>query len=83
MEKYIFLDFAYDNTLRVFEQYRLEFFIMILFFVLHFISYKKPNLPERITKFKLPFWGIFLLVIMVGIFFFYDGNPVDFIYFQF
>jgi len=83
MEKYIFIDFAYENTFRVISQYRFEFFIIVLFFVLHFISYKKPNLPERISKYRLRFWGIFLLVIMLGIFFFYDGNPEDFIYFQF
>lgn len=83
MGKYIFLDFAYDTTLRVIDQYRFELFIMVLFFVLQIISYKKQNLPERISKYKLPFWGIFILVIMLGIFFFYDGNPQDFIYFQF
>jgi len=83
MEKYIFLDFEYELTLRVIEQYRFELFIMILFFSLQFISYKQPNLPERISKYKLPFWGIFILFILLGIFFFYDGNPEDFIYFQF
>jgi len=83
MGKYIFLDFAFEKTLTVIADHRFEFFIMALFFVLHFISYKKQNLPERISKYRLPFWGIFILVIMLGILFLYDGNPEDFIYFQF
>jgi len=83
MEKYIFLDFAIEKTSIIILEHRFEFFIMMLFFALHYISYKKPNLPERISHYRLPFWGIFLLVIMLGIVFFYDGNPEDFIYFQF
>lgn len=83
MGKYIFLDFAFEKTLIIITSYRFEFFVMILFFALHFISYKKPNLPERISHYRLPFWGIFLLAMMLGILFFYDGNPEDFIYFQF
>jgi len=83
MGKYIFLDFAFEKTFTVILDHGFEFFIMILFFLLHFISYKKSNLPERISKYRLPFWGIFLLVMILGILFFYDGNPEDFIYFQF
>jgi len=83
MEKYIILDFAIEKTITVIQAHRLEVFLIGLFFVLHFVSYKKVNLPERISKFRLPFWFIFLLVIILGILFFYDGNPEDFIYFQF
>jgi len=83
MEKYIFLDFAFEKTSTIILEHKFEFFIMVLFFILHFISYKKPNLPERISHYRLPFWGIFLFVIVLGILFFYDGNPEDFIYFQF
>jgi len=83
MKKYIFLDFEVEQTIAIVLNHRFEVFIIILFFVLHFISYKNPSLPEKISKFRLPYWGMFLLIITLGIFFFYDGNPEDFIYFQF
>jgi len=81
MEKYVFLDFLVEKTVQIILDYRFEVFLIMLFFALH--SYKKRNLPERISKSRLRFWFIFLLVIILGILFFYDGNPNDFIYFQF
>jgi alginate O-acetyltransferase complex protein AlgI len=83
MEKYIFLDFATEKTTIIILEHRFEILIMALFFLLHLISYKKPNLPERISHYRLPFWGLFLTVIILGILFFFDGNSEDFIYFQF
>ena len=83
MEKYVFLDFATEKTTIIILEHRFEILIMVLFFLLHFISYKKPNLPERISHYRLPLWGIFLTVIILGILFFFDGNSEDFIYFQF
>jgi len=83
MKKYVFLDFAIEQTTEIMFLYRFEILLMVLFFILHFISYKKPNLPERISNFKSRYWFIFLLCIMITILFFYDGNPEDFIYFQF
>jgi D-alanyl-lipoteichoic acid acyltransferase DltB (MBOAT superfamily) len=84
IRKYIFLDFAYENTFLIISEHKIEFFILVLFFVLHFIHYYKiPNLIEKISNLKLEYWFIFLLIIMITIFFFYDGNSNDFIYFQF
>jgi len=83
MGKYIFLDFAVQKTAEIIMTNKFEVTLIVLFFVLHYISYKNKNLPEVISKFKPQYWFIFLLVIMLGIFFFYDGNPEDFIYFQF
>jgi len=83
MEKYIFLDFAVQKTSEVILDHRFEIFLIIFFFVLHYISYRSKNLPVEISKLKLRFWFIFLLVIILGILFFYDGNPDDFIYFKF
>jgi len=83
MEKYVLLDFAIQKTWVVIAAHRFEVILIVIFFILHFISYKNPNLPERISTFKLHYWAIFLLVIMFAIISFYDGNPEDFIYFQF
>ena len=83
IEKYIFIDFAIEKTSEIITEHRFEVVLIILFFVLHFISYKNPNLLKEISRFKLQYWVVFLLFMMLTIFFFYDGNPEDFIYFQF
>jgi len=83
MEKYIIIDFAIGKTSEIILEHRFEVVLIVIFFILHFISYKNPNLLREISKFKLKYWVIFLLFMMLTIFFFYDGNPEDFIYFQF
>ncbi|MGI0056360.1 MAG: MBOAT family O-acyltransferase [Nitrosarchaeum sp.] len=83
MKKYVIIDFLVGKTSAIILEHKFEVFLIVLFIVLHVVSYKKQNLPERISNYKLHYWGIFLLVIMLGIMFFYDGNPEDFIYFQF
>jgi alginate O-acetyltransferase complex protein AlgI len=83
MQKYIFLDFQTSGTMDVILTNRFEVGLIGLFFILHFISYRKGNLVESISKLKLPYWTVFLLSIILLIFFFFEGNPEDFIYFQF
>jgi len=83
MEKYIVPDFLFEKTYEIILTHKFEVSLMIVFFVLHYISYKKADLPEKISKFRLPFWLAFLFVLITGILFFYNGNPEDFIYFQF
>jgi len=83
MEKYVVLDFLFQKTYEIILTYKFEVSLMVVFFVLHYISYKKKNLPKKISKFRLSFWLVFLFVIITGILFFYNGNLEDFIYFQF
>jgi len=83
IEKYIFLDFAIEKTSEIIIDHRFEVVLMIIFFILHLISYKNPNLLQNISRLKIQYWVVFFLFMMLTIFFFYDGNPEDFIYFQF
>jgi len=83
LEKFIMIDFQTSNILPFIFSHKLPISFMILFFVLHFISYKKTNLIENISKLRLKYWSIILLVILLSIISFYDGNPIDFIYFRF
>jgi len=83
LQKYIFLDFQFTQTVQIILENRFEFALIILFIILHFISYKKVNLPEKLSLIKLRYWVLFLIGIMSLIFFFYNGNPEGFIYFQF
>jgi len=83
MQKYVFWDLATEKTIEVILEYRFEVTLIVLFFILHFISYRKTNLPEKISKYPLISWGFIIFGIMVLILFFYDANPQDFIYFRF
>jgi len=83
MQKYIILDFQTSGTLDIILHNRFEVGLIVLFFLLHFISYKKGNFLKTIADLKLRYWIIFLLSIMLLIFFFFEGNPEEFIYFQF
>ena len=83
MHKYVILDFQTTTTIQYILSNKFSMFLIVLFIILHFISYKKKNLPEIISNFKLRYWGAFLISIMLVIFFFYNGNIENFIYFQF
>jgi alginate O-acetyltransferase complex protein AlgI len=83
MHKFIFLDLLYDKTLQIILANKIPVIILILFFILHFISFVKPNLREKIYNLKTGYWFIFLTSIILLILLFYDGNPENFIYFRF
>jgi alginate O-acetyltransferase complex protein AlgI len=83
VQKYVFIDFQTADTMRFLFSHKFPFVIMILFIILHIISYRKTNLIEKISNYKAIPWTIILTVIMMAILFFYDGNPEDFIYFKF
>jgi len=83
INKFLFLDFLYSETLQIIITNRTPILILILFFVLHFISYFKPNLREKVSELKTGYWFVFLTFIILTIMLFYDGNPENFIYFRF
>ena len=83
MEKYVILDFDISEAIIFFSSHKLPLALMLIFMILQFISYKKPNLLEKASKLSLKHWMILLFTIVVSIVFFYSGNPVDFIYFRF
>jgi len=82
-EKFIIFDFQTSNILPFVMSHKFPILIMTIFFILHFIAYKKTNLIENISKLRLRYWIIILMIILSSIVFFYDGNPIDFIYFRF
>ena len=83
MMKYILIDFHTKGTADFILTHRFPITVIVIFFALHFISYMKPDLRERITNFKLRYWVVFLAGIMLCVFFSYEGNPESFIYFRF
>jgi D-alanyl-lipoteichoic acid acyltransferase DltB (MBOAT superfamily) len=82
MQKYVILDIHTDLINQFLLSYKLPILFMILFAIIHVISYKK-NIVERVSALKLHWWAMILIIMMCSIIFFYDGNPEDFIYFKF
>jgi D-alanyl-lipoteichoic acid acyltransferase DltB (MBOAT superfamily) len=83
MEKYIFFDFQTSGVLNFLSANRLEVLLVVLFIGLHVISYKTPDLVRKVSRLGMVKWVGLLVLIMVLILFLFNGNPEDFIYFQF
>lgn len=83
MEKYVFLDLQISGIQNFVIHHEFSIAIMVLFGILHYISYKKINLVESLSNSKYRYWFVFLSVIILLILLFYNGNPETFIYFQF
>ena len=81
--KYVVWDFAVVKTINVISLNKLPILLIIGFIALHYISYKKNNLSEMISRLKLQYWVIFLVAVTFSILLLYDGKPEDFIYFRF
>jgi len=83
MHKFIFLDIQFSQFLDIVSANRFSVILIILFLLLHFISYRKTDIINKISKLELKYWMIILTTIILAILFFFDGNPEDFIYFKF
>ena len=83
MNKFILLDLQTEPIISLILANKFEFILIFVFLILHWYSYRKTNLIEKLSKLSLKKWGIFLLIVVIMIVFFYNGNPEDFIYFKF
>jgi alginate O-acetyltransferase complex protein AlgI len=83
MYKYVVPDFQIVTILGTLYTNRVAIILVMIFFIFHFISYRKKNLVERITSWRFPIWLTVIFGIIMAILLFFNGNPQDFIYFQF
>lgn len=83
MQKYIFWDLSTTDVSSFILSHKLAIGLILVFLGFHSISYKKANLRESVSNMKLRYWTLFLAGIIFAILLFYNGNPEDFIYFQF
>jgi hypothetical protein len=94
LKKYVILDFETSQTIEIINENEFASLLIILFVVLHYISYRldglhgKSNsegqaLPEIISKLKLRYWILFLISIILPISLFYVGSAQEFFYFKF
>ena len=79
--KYVVWDFAMDSTNQMLSHNKLPMVLIVGFFILNYISYKR-NIVEKLSKVRPIYWIGFLISIMLLIFFFYDTTPESFIYFR-
>ena len=82
IKKFIILDLNYADVIAVILNEKLSFGIIILFIVLHYISYKR-NIVTWFAKLSLKYWFLMILFSTLTILLFYNGNPEDFVYFKF
>ncbi len=82
MQKFIIWDFQIENTIGFIRAHKFESGLICLFLILNFVSFRVGNLIERISSRNIYIFA-FLTIVMLLIFFFYDGNSEDFIYFKF
>ena len=80
--KYVVWDFAMDSTIQMLSHNKLPMVLIVGFFILNYISYKR-NIVEKLSKVRPIYWIGFLISVMLLIFFFYDTTPESFIYFRF
>ena len=83
VQKLIFIDLEINEISGFILEHKLPLFLMILFLIIHFISFRNPKMLDKISNLRLTYWVIFLIIIFTSIIFFYDANPRDFIYFRF
>jgi len=83
IQKYVILDFATAGTMEFISNHPYSIALIIVFWAIHFILYKVPDIQERIANIRLRYWFIYLLVITLLISLTYSGEPRDFYYFQF
>jgi len=80
--KYVIWDFATDSTIQMLSHNKLPLLLIVGFFILNYISYKR-NIVEKLSQIKPVYWIGFLISVILLILFFYDTTPEDFIYFRF
>lgn len=83
IKKYVFIDLQSTDFLNSVSTYKISILLIFIFIILHVLSYKKPNLIQTITNFRLPYYTVYLTGIMLLIFLFFGGKSEDFIYFKF
>jgi len=79
----VLFDFQFDTVSTFLEKHDFPAALVMIFFVLNFVTYKKPDLIKRLSNMRLRYWAILITFLLFLIVLFYDGNPEDFIYFRF
>ena len=80
--KYVIWDFATNATLEILSHNKITMILIIVFFILNNISYKR-NIVKLLSEIKIVYWTGILFGVIILILLFYDLSPEEFIYFRF
>lgn len=83
IQKFIFLDFHTHALMTFISTHKFPILLLVLFLILHFISYRQGNILSKISNLKIEYWALILCILVSGMIFFYNSSPEDFIYFKF
>jgi len=83
IEKFVIFDMQFIGINEFLLEHKFPIFLMLAFIGLHYFSYKKPKLIESISNLNLKYWTVIITLFLILIVFFFNGNPIDFIYFKF
>ncbi|MBI2523141.1 MBOAT family protein [Candidatus Woesearchaeota archaeon] len=86
VKKFLFLDFFSGGISKImpfFLENKFSILLIMAFFYLHALSYKMPNILERINSSRLSYWFAYVMVITLLLFLFTPSASKAFIYFQF
>jgi len=83
VQKLIFIDLEINGISSFILEHKFPLFLMMLFVIIHFISFRNPKMLDKISNLRLTYWVIFLIIVFTSIIFFSDTNPRDFVYFRF
>lgn len=83
MQKYVMIDVSVSSFIETIKSFEIPVMLIMVFFVIHYISYKKQNMVEIVSKLKMTHWFLFSTVVALLIVLFYGGSPSEFIYFEF
>ena len=83
VEKFVIFDMKIIGINEFLLEYKFPIFLMLAFIGLHYFSYRKSKLIESISNLNLKYWTVIITLFLILIVFFFNGNPIDFIYFKF
>jgi len=83
MSKYVMLDFHIIPFKDFIFTHKFPIMLMMIFVVLHFISYRKGNIIQKISNYNMKYWILVIFITVSAILFLYNSRPQDFIYFKF
>jgi len=83
MEKFIFIDIDLPSFINFVSSHKFPSLLILLFFILHYISYRNGYIVYILSNLSLKYWTLMLGSIIFCIIFFINTNAEDFIYFRF
>lgn len=83
MQKYVLVDFRTDGIIPVVLSHKFSTILIPIFIAVSIILIKQKNTELDVTKLRIRYLVLFVIIIVFLITFFDNGPPRDFIYFRF